>query len=74
MTARHEARYADDVYRTTSTGARVPLRLGERVRAWGCIGVVTAIDWSVATRTRIVTVQSTQRGGLRVPEADVERA
>jgi hypothetical protein len=72
MSARREAKHDEQLYRAGGAQRTRPVRLGDRVRAVDEVGVVTAIDWSVATSTRIVTVQVSPRMRMRCDESDVE--
>jgi hypothetical protein len=72
VSARREAKQDEQIYRAGGARPARPLQLGDRVRAAGEVGVITAIDWSVATSTRIVTVQASPRIRMRIAERDVE--
>jgi hypothetical protein len=72
MISRSSARLDDALY---AAGGRVrvhPVQLGDRVRLYGDVGVVTAIDLSLASSMRIVTVELDPRIRLRVAERDIE--
>lgn len=72
MTARSAARLDDALY---ASGGRIhvrPVQLGDRVKLYGDIGTVTAIDKSLSTNLRIVTVEIDPRIRLRVAERDVQ--
>lgn len=72
MTSRSAARFDDALY---ASGGRIhvrPAQLGDRVRLWGDVGTVTAIDVSLATNVRIVTVEIDPRIRLRVAERDLQ--
>ncbi|MCL4763744.1 MAG: hypothetical protein KJ018_18545 [Burkholderiales bacterium] len=72
MSARSSTRRDESLYRHGSHIRVRPLHIGDRVRAYGEVGVVTAIDWSASTGHRIVTVAHSPRVRLRVAERDVE--
>lgn len=72
MSARSSACRDESLYRHGSHIRVRPVRLGDRVRAYGEVGVVTAINWSASTGHRIVTVEHSPRVRLRVAERDVE--
>lgn len=72
MSARSASRRDESLYRHGSHVRVRPVRLGDRVRAYGEVGLVTAIDWSASTGHRVVTVEHSPRVRLRVAERDVE--
>lgn len=74
MTSRSSARFDDELY---ASGGRVrvgPVQIGDRVHLYGDIGTVVAVDVSLATGLRIVTVAIDPRIRLRVAERDLQPA
>lgn len=67
MTARHEARAAEAQFRDPPP----PLRIGQRVRTAGGVGVIEFIAYSNAMESPVYTVALDSRIKLRLTARDI---